>query len=42
LIISCGIKRVVAESKYYAWSETEAMFKEGWIELIYFDETLKK
>jgi dCMP deaminase len=35
LIINCGIKRVVCERKYHAGGESEAMFKEAGIELIY-------
>lgn len=41
LIISCGIKKVVCEKKYHAGTESEAMFKEVWIELTYFDETVE-
>jgi deoxycytidylate deaminase len=29
LIISCGIKKVIAEKKYHAGTESEAMFKEA-------------
>ena len=42
LIISCGIKKVIAEKKYHAGSESEAMFKEAGIELIYFDESIEQ
>ena len=41
LIISCGIKKVVAEKKYHAWWESEIMFKDAWVELNYFDETIE-
>ncbi|HBB04065.1 TPA: cell division protein DedD, partial [Patescibacteria group bacterium] len=42
LIISCGIKKVVADKKYHAGPESEAMFKEAGVELTYFDETIEK
>ena len=42
LIIGCGIKNVVAEKKYHAWAESEAMFKEAGIKLSYFDETIEQ
>jgi dCMP deaminase len=35
LIINCGIRRVVCERKYHAGSESEAMFQEAGIELVY-------
>ncbi len=35
LIINCGIKRVVCERKYHAGAESEAMFKEADVELVY-------
>lgn len=39
LIINCGIKRVVCERRYHAGAESETMFKEAKIELVYkFDE----
>lgn len=38
LIINCGIKRVVCEKKYHAGAESEEMFKEAGIELVYFSE----
>lgn len=38
LIINCGIKRVVCEKKYHAGQESEAMFAEAGVELIYFNE----
>lgn len=41
LIISTWIKRVVCEKKYHAGAESEAMFKEVWIELNYFDESIE-
>lgn len=33
LIINCGIKRVVCQSKYHAGAESEAMFKEAGLHL---------
>lgn len=36
LIINCGIERVVCEKKYHAGAESEQMFKEANIELVYF------
>lgn len=42
LIINCGIVRVVCEKKYHAGGESEAMFKEAGLELVYMnDEVLK-
>jgi dCMP deaminase len=34
-IISCGIKRVVCERRYHAGEESEQMFKQAGIELVY-------
>jgi dCMP deaminase len=42
LIISCGIKKVVAEKKYHAGAESEVMFKNAGVELTYFDETIEQ
>jgi dCMP deaminase len=42
LIISCWIKNVIAEKKYHAWAESEAMFKEAGVELRYFDESVEQ
>lgn len=42
LIISCGIKKVIADKKYHAGSESEAMFKQAGVELTYFDESVEK
>jgi len=42
LIINCGIKRVVCEFKYHSGSESEGMFVEAGIELVYVnDEVLQ-
>lgn len=38
LIINCGIKRVVCEKKYHAGLESEEMFKQASIELVFFEE----
>lgn len=35
LIINCGIRRVVCERKYHAGGESEAMFSEAGIELVF-------
>ncbi len=40
LIINCGIKRVVCEKKYHAGEESEQMFKEAKIELVFFNEEI--
>jgi len=42
LIINCGIVRVVCEMKYHAGSESEAMFKEAGVELVYMSEDVMK
>ncbi len=42
LIINCGIVRVVCEKKYHAAAESEQMFKEVGIELVYFNEEVEK
>ena len=42
LLISCGIKRIVAEYKYHKGAESEEMFKAVGIEIKYInDEVLK-
>lgn len=38
LIINCGIERVVCEKKYHAGKESEAMFKQANIQLVYVNE----
>ena len=35
LIINCGIKRVVCEKKYHDGAESEAMFKQAGVELVF-------
>lgn len=42
LLINCGIKRVVCERKYHAGTESEAMFKEAGIELVYVCDEIQK
>lgn len=42
LIINCGIVRVVCEKKYHASAESEAMFKEAGIQLVYVSEEVLK
>ena len=42
LIINCGIVRVVCEMKYHAGSESEAMFKEAGVTLVYMSEDVMK
>ena len=42
LIINCGIVKVVCERKYHDGLETEAMFKEVGIELIFFHDEIQK
>ena len=42
MIINCGIVRVVCERKYHAGAESEAMFKQAGIELLFMhDEVLQ-
>ena len=40
LIINCGIKRVVCEFKYHSGSESEGMFSEAGIELLYVNDEI--
>lgn len=40
LIINCGIKRVVCEKKYHAGAESEVMFKDAGVELVFKTEDL--
>jgi dCMP deaminase len=42
LIINCGIKRVVCERKYHAGGESEIMFNEAGVELIFVNEEVEK
>jgi dCMP deaminase len=42
LIINCGIKRVVCEKKYHAGGDSEGMFEEAGIELIFLNEETEK
>jgi dCMP deaminase len=41
LIISCGIKRVVCEKKYYAGLDSEEIFKDSKVVLEFFDEEVE-
>jgi dCMP deaminase len=42
LIINCGISRVVCEKKYHAGGDSEVMFKEAGIEVIFLNEDTEK
>ncbi|MFW5793343.1 MAG: deoxycytidylate deaminase [Bacteroidota bacterium] len=42
LIINCGIKKVICEKKYHAGGESEIMFKNANVELVYFSEDYMK
>ena len=42
LIINCGIKRVVCERKYHDGAESERMFSEAHIEIVYFHEEVQQ
>jgi len=42
LIINCGIVRVVCEKKYHAGAESEELFKEAGIELVYFNDEVEE
>jgi dCMP deaminase len=42
LIINCGIKRVVCERKYHDGAESERMFSEANIEIVYFHEEVQQ
>jgi len=42
LIINTGIERVVCQKKYHAGEESEAMFEEAGIELVFLSEDLLK
>ncbi len=41
LIISSGIRKVIADKRYHAGGESEEMFRQVGIELNYFDETVE-
>mgnify|MGYP003418363709 CR=1 FL=1 len=42
LLISCGIKKVIAERKYHAGQESEEMFAQAGVELVFVnDEVLE-
>lgn len=42
MLINCGIKRVVCESKYHAGQESEEMFKQAGIEIVFFSDEIQK
>jgi len=42
LIINCGIRRVVCEKKYHAGAESEDMFKQAGVELVFKHEDTEK
>ena len=42
LIISSGIRKVIADKRYHAGGESEEMFRQVGIELNYFDETVEQ
>ena len=42
MIINCGIKRVVCEMKYHAGQESEEMFKQAGIELVFIHNEILK
>ena len=42
MIINCGIKRVVAERRYHAGADSEAMFREAGVELEYVHDEVEK
>lgn len=42
LIINCGIKRVVCEKKYHAGKESEEMFAQAGVELVFVCEDIMK
>ena len=42
LIISCGIKKVVAKSQYHAAQETREMFKQAGIEMVVLGESIEQ
>jgi len=42
MIINCGIKRVVCEKMYHAGGESEEMFKQAGVELVFVYEEIEK
>ncbi|HPD64536.1 MAG TPA: cytidine/deoxycytidylate deaminase family protein [Bacteroidia bacterium] len=42
LIINCGIKRVVCEKKYHAGAESEEMFRQAGVELVFKHEETER
>lgn len=41
MIINAGIKRVVCEKKYHAGQESEEMFKQAGVDIMFFEEKLE-
>lgn len=41
MIINAGIRRVVCEKRYHAGAESEDLFKQAGIELVFFDESVE-
>jgi dCMP deaminase len=42
LIINCGIERVVCEKKYHAGRESEELFRDAGVELVYFNDEIEQ
>lgn len=42
MIINCGITRVVCEKKYHAGQESEEMFRDAGVELVFMDENIER
>jgi len=42
LIISVGIKRVVAQKRYHAAQETREMFRDAGVELVVLEDTVEE
>ena len=41
LIINCGIERVVCEKKYHAGKESEDLFRDAGVELVFFNDEVE-
>jgi dCMP deaminase len=42
MIVNCGIKRIVAERRYHAGAESEAMFREAGLALEYVHDEVQR
>ena len=42
LIINCGIERVVCEKKYHAGKESEDLFRDAGVELVFFNDEVEE